>query len=191
MLDYNTQVKPLEDAGLTDAEIAQHLASVTAKSIPCYDAKLLLEESGLVEEDPVTAQRVGSLIDHYSALPAGDYKKLLGWFISHVFGRGQNVVLNEYPRSVQVAGMLAGLPAEMSDAVDELLQLGGGQPFAGTVEDDVAAARQADADEQAEVQRYNDILALQAEIENTWINPASVDGVSTAAEVRAAIKAGL
>ena len=191
MLDYNSQVKPLEDAGLTDAEIAQHFAAATANAIPCYDAKLELEEAAVVREDPVTGQRVGSLIDHYNGLADGDEKQLLGWFISHVFGRGQNVTANEYPRSIQVSLVMAGLPAEMATVSAAIIALGGGQPFAETVEADVVASRQAETDRQAEIARQDSIGALQAEIENTWINPAIADGESTAEQVRAAIKAGL
>jgi hypothetical protein len=59
------------------------------------------------------------------------------------------------------------------------------------VEADIAASRNHHAADLAEQQRRIEITALQAEIENTWINPAISDGVSTADQVRASIKAGL
>ena len=66
-----------------------------------------------------------------------------------------------------------------------------GKPYAGTVEADIVASRNQHAADQAEQQRQSEILALQAEIENDYINPAVSDGVSTADQVRASIKAGL
>ena len=107
MIDYLSQVKPLEDQGLTDAEIAYSIASQTLKAMPCYDSKLVLEEAGLVREDPVTGQRTGSLIDHYQAMADAQLKSLTGWYISHVFGRGENINSHEYPRSSQVAQVMA------------------------------------------------------------------------------------
>jgi len=191
MIDYLSQVKPLEDQGLTDAEIAYSIANQTLKAMPCYNSKLVLEESGLVREDCVTGQRTGSLIDHYQAMADAQLKSLTGWYISHVFGRGENINSHEYPRSSQVAMVMADLPAEMQPACDELIALGGGKPYAGTVEADIVASRNQHAADQAEQQRQNEIIALQAEIENDYINPAVSDGVSTADQVRAAIKAGL
>lgn len=191
MIDYLSQVKPLEHQGLTDAEIAYSIANQTAKAMPCYDSKLVLEEQQLVREDPVTGQRTGSLIDHYQAMTDPVLQSLTGWYISHVFGRGENINSHEYPRSSQVAQVMADLPAEMQPACDELIALGGGKPYAGTVEADIVASRNQHAADQSEQQRQNDISALQAEIENDYINPAVSDGVSTADQVRAAIKAGL
>lgn len=191
MIDYSSQVKPLEDQGLTDLEIAYSIANETLRPMPCYDSKLILEEYGLVREDPVTNQRSGSLIDHYQAMSDEQLKSLTGWYISHVFGRGENVSSHEYPRSSQVAQVMDGLPAEMQPACDALIALGGGKPYAGTVEADIIASRNQYAADQAEQQRQNDLFALKAEIDNDYIYPAIQDGVSTADQVRASIKAGL
>jgi len=83
------------------------------------------------------------------------------------------------------------LPSEMQPACNQLIALGGGKPYAGTVEADIIASRNQHAADLANQQRQSEIIALQAEIENTWINPAIRDGVSTSDEVRASIKAGL
>ena len=190
-IDYLRQVEPLEAQGLTDSEIAYSIANQTLRAMPCYDSKLVLEEAGLVREDPVTGQRTGSLIEHYQAMEDAQLKSLTGWYISHVFGRGENVNSHEYPRSSQVAMVMEDLPAEMQPACDQLIALGGGKPYAGTVEADIVASRNQHAADQAEQQRQDEIFALQAEIENDYINPAVSDGVSTADQVRAAIKAGL
>jgi len=190
-IDYLRDVKEMEDAGSTDLEIAQHLANKTESPIPCGAAKVVLEESGLVVEDPITLQRSGTLVDRYNAMTDPELKALLGWFMSHVFGRGEQISSASYPRAVQLAAVLADLPPALQTVGQQLLALGGGQPFTGTVEADVVAARQVYQDEQAEVARQDSIRALQAEIENTWINPAVSDGSTTAESLRATIKAGL
>ena len=110
-IDYLRDVKPFEDAGMTDAEIAFHLASRTAQSISCDAAKIVLEESGLVYEDPVTLARSGTLIDRYNSMPDNELRSLLGWFISHVFGRGSQISSDTNPRAVQLAAVIADLPA--------------------------------------------------------------------------------
>jgi hypothetical protein len=79
----------------------------------------------------------------------------------------------------------------MQPVAQKLLQLGGGQPDAGTVEADVVAARAVYDADVVEQTRQDTIRTLAAEIENDYINPAVSDGVSTEAQVRAAIKAGL
>lgn len=190
-IDYLRDVKEMEDAGSTDLEIAQHLANKTESPIPCGAAKVVLEESGLVVEDPITLQRSGTLVDRYNAMTDPELKALLGWFMSHVFGRGEQISSDSYPRAVQLAAVLADLPPALQAVGQQLLALGGGQPFTGTVEADVVAARQAYQGEQAEEARQDSIRALQAEIENTWINPAVSDGSTTAEALRATIKAGL
>lgn len=191
MIDYLLDVKPLEDSGVDDSAIALHLAARTADPIPCSTARILLQESGAVVEDPVAGTRAGSLIDYYSGLPQGDAKSLLSWFISHCFGSGDMVSTNEYPRSVQWTTVTSGMGPDLQVVVDQLVKAGGGQPDADVSVDDVIAAREKHNAIVADEQRMQGIDQLRAEIENTWINPAISDGASTESDVRAAIKAGL
>jgi hypothetical protein len=191
MLNYESQVKPLEDEGKTDAQIAAFYAHKTAKPVPCSSVKVLLEENGLVIEDPVTRVRSGALITYYAGLADGTAKTLLGWFISHVFGRGETIASDTQPRATQVVETIASLPGPMAAIGVKIIELGGGQPYDGLDAAGVAAVRAAYDASIAEVTRQNTIQALRAEIENTWVNPAVADGVSTAEQVRAAIKAGL
>ncbi len=190
MIDYLNDVKPLEDIGLTDTVIASHLSARTLHSIPCEETKVVLEGAEAIVENPVTQTRSGSLIAHYETT-TGDEAKLLAWFISHVMVRGVEVTSHEYPRSVELAFVINGLPESLLAVASDIIALGGGQPDLGTVEADVVACREAYDAGQAELARQESIRALQADIENTWINPAISDGTSTVAEVRAAIKAGL
>lgn len=161
MLNYMADIKPLEDLGLSDAEIASAVASKTSHSVPCDQVKIELEESGLVTEDPVTGARSGSLIDFYQSLGDSESKSLLGWFISHVFGRGSSIATDEYPRCLQVSTVMDSLPAEMQPVAAAVVALGGGRPRAGTVEADIIAGRDqynAEQAEQAAEQEIQDAL---------------------------------
>ncbi len=190
MISYIKDVKPLEDQGLNDVEIAYALSARTANSIPCGDTKVVLAGSGAIIEDPLTQQRSGTLIEHYETLTGVD-KSLVSWFISHVMVRGVEIGSNDYPRSTELQTIVDGLPTSLDSVAEEIIALGGGQPDAGTTEADVVDSRTRYQAEVAEQERKDAIFALQAEIENTWINPAISDGTSTEAEVRASIKAGL
>ena len=186
--DYITDIQPLEQQGLDDTQIAAHLSARTANPFLCSDAKILLEESGAVVEDPVTIQRSGTLIVAYEAMADQQIKSLIAWFISHVFGRGEQVSSNTYPRSVQVATVIASLPPELQAVGQQLIDLGGGQPDAGTTAGDVAASRAAYEAQQANEMRVQEIEQLRAEIENDYINPAISDGITNAIDLRNTIK---
>jgi hypothetical protein len=58
-------------------------------------------------------------------------------------------------------------------------------------EEEVAASVAAYEASQADIDRQNEILALQARIENDFINAALSDGESTASQIIESIKAGL
>ena len=190
MIDYIADIFPLESS-MTDSEIAIHLSARTQKPIPCDDARVALMESGAVVEDPVSGARGGDLIDHYAGLSPGEEKSLLGWFIAHCFGSGDEVSTNSLPRSVQFALVEAGLPVELEAAAGSLIALAGGRPDPLVSTADVVSLRVAHNDSVSEMARQDSISSLRAEIENTWINPAVSDGVSTETEVREAIKSGL
>ena len=58
-------------------------------------------------------------------------------------------------------------------------------------EEEVAASVAAYEASQADIDRQNEILALQARLENDFINAALSDGESTASQIIKSIKAGL
>ena len=188
MIDYLADVQPLEP--LSDAQIASHLSSRTAKAIPCSDARIVLQESGAVIEDPISRSRSGALVQHYSSLAEGEEKSLLGWAIAHIWS-GEEISANVYPRSIQFDTVLSGLPDALSDVVESVVNLGGGRPTPTVTKSDVADARESYNAIVADEQRMQGIEKLRAEIENNWINSAISDGVSSADEVRQLIKAGL
>ena len=191
VIDYLADVKELEDAGVDDDVISQHLSTRTGQAMPCSEARIILQESGAVVEDPVAGTRAGSLIDHYSGLPQGDEKSLLGWFISHVFGNGETVSTDSYPRSVQWSSVTAGMGPDLQVVAQSLVDAAGGQQNPNASVDDVIAARESYNAIVADEQRMQGINQLRAEIDNVYINPAISDGASTADEVRKLIKEGL
>ena len=159
MIDYLADVKELEEAGVSDAVIAQHLSVRTMQAMPCSDARVILQEAGAVVEDPVAGTRAGSLIDHYSGLPQGEAKSLLGWFISHVFGSGETVSTDSYPRSLQWASVTAGMDANLQVVAQSLLDSAGGR--AEATEGDIIEAREEYEAQQAEREAEAEYLAKQ------------------------------
>ena len=191
VIDYLSDIKPLEDDGVSDEIIAKHLSDRTANAMLCSNARTILQENLAVVQDPALNVRSGTLIQYYESMEDGEPKQLLAWFISHTFGAGIDVDTNQYPRSIQWSTVTAGMDAGLKFVAQSLIDSAGGQPDAGTVSADVVAARNQYEAEQAERKRQESIQSVQAEIENNWINPAISDGVSTAAQVREAIKSGL
>ena len=190
MLDYEVDVAPLLADGLSSAEVAAHLSAKTSGPIKCSDARRILFESGAVVEDPVTRVRSGALIDYYSGLPDGESKSLLGWFISHC-ETGDEIGTNDYPRSVQWSSVVSGMPDDLKALSGQLVESAGGLEHGDVSEGQVTESAAAYESSQADLDRQNEILALQARIENDFINAALSDGESTASQVIESIKAGL
>lgn len=164
-IEYLRDVKPLQDDGLNDSEIAVALSCMTAFPIPCEATKVVLEGESAIEENPVTQQRSGSLIAHYESL-SGSPAKLLAWFISHVMIRGVEITSNEYPRCLEVASVIGSLPPELSGIAEQIIDLGGGQPNIDTTAADVEKCRsdffatEAMYEREAEASRkYNEFLS--------------------------------
>jgi len=154
MIDYPSEIKPLEDQGISYANIAVHLNSKTAYSMQPEECKYILQDTAAVLLDPVKVdQRSGSLIDYYQSLEAGDAKDLIAFFLGRIYG-DQPVATDQYPRSIQFASVEASLPANLQEVSAKLVQSAGGRPYSGVTEQDVidakAAWEQAEADRIAE-----------------------------------------
>ena len=153
-IDYPSEIKPLEDQGISYANIAVHLNSKTAYSMQPEECKYILQDTAAVLLDPVKVdQRSGSLIDYYQSLEAGDAKDLIAFFLGRIYG-DQPVATDQYPRSIQFASVEASLPAELQAVSAKLVESAGGRPYSGVTEQDVidakAAWEQAEADRIAE-----------------------------------------
>ncbi len=153
-IDYPSEIKPLEDQGISYQDISVHLNSKTLFSMQPEECKYILQDTAAVLLDPVKVdQRSGSLIDYYQSLEAGDAKDLIAFFLGRIYG-DQPVATDQYPRSIQFASVEASLPADLQAVSAKLVESAGGRPHSGVTEQDVidakAAWEQAEADRIAE-----------------------------------------
>ena len=194
VIDYLADVKELEDAGVADDVISQHLSIRTMRAMSCSDARVIIQESGAVVEDPVAGTRAGSLINHYTALPQGEAKSLLGWFISHVFGNGETVSTDSYPRSLQWASVTAGMDANLQVVTQSLVDAAGGQREEPVTAEQISEARetyladQAAAEAEREARANFDVKkARYDELYNEFIAPLQIQPGVTDADWSAAL----
>ena len=151
MIDYLFDVKSFEDQGLSDDIILKHLSSRTMRTMPCGDARMILQVNGAVIIDPINGSKNGLLISYYESLPLGSESQvLIAYFIEHVFGDGVEVDTTVYPRSVQWADVTAAMPAPLQPVVSLLLESAGGRPDADATENDIIEARENHEAQEAE-----------------------------------------
>lgn len=162
-IDYLRDVKPLEDQGISDEVIAQHLRDATANAIPCSSAKEILQENGAVIIDPITGDKSGLLISYYQTLAVGsEAQVLIAYFIEHVFEGGAEVDTNAYPRSIQWASVTSAMPAELQPTVDALSEAAGGRPNPDASVADIVASREAYEAQQAAAEAEREAAAATA-----------------------------
>lgn len=157
MIDYLFEIKPLQDQGISNANIAVHLNSKTAMPLSPQESEYILQDTAAVLVDPVTGEKFGSLISYYSTLPDGDAKNLIAFFLDRIYS-GQPVDTSAYPRSIQFASVEASLPADLQAVCARLVyEVGGGRPNTGITEADIVASQEAweaaEADRIAEEER--------------------------------------
>lgn len=163
MISYEFDILPLQQQGIDNATIAQHLSDRTGQEIQSDQTQFSLSNSGAVLQDAVLVnQRTGSLIDYYQSMPESEDKNLLSWFISEIYS-GNNVNTREYPRSIQFARIESNLPSqELRDVAAEIVQQSGGRPDAGTTEQTVV-------DLQAEYEQQQQIDSEMQELDNRYL----------------------
>ena len=180
-IDYLSEVKPLQDAGVSNADIATHLNARTLGSMQSQASIYVLQDTGAVLIDPVTGNKFGSFITYYESLPDGDAKNLIAFALDRWYS-GQDVSTDEYPRSVQFDSVCATLPADLQAVCDQLVAEAGGKVHSGVTEADVVAsqddweAAEAAAAEAAEAERVlaEQMAALELQYQtlyNTHIAP--------------------
>jgi len=194
MLDYLVQIKPLEDDGMSDADIASLLAASTNKDISIAELENFLDFEKLAKRDALSGSWVGVLADEVTANAFGLSEGLSELF-SHM-NKPRSVIVDTTvsPWSTGALALTSGLLAAgliTQAQYDGFYDLANGRPNPNLVEQDIIDSRNAYQAEVAEQNRQDSILSLKAEIENMYINPAVSDGVSDEATVRVAIKAGL
>ncbi len=194
-IDYLRDVKPLEDQGISDEVIAQHLRDATANAIPCSSAKEILQENGAVIIDPVSGDKSGLLISYYQTLDVGsEAQVLIAYFIEHVFGDGIEIDTNVYPRSIQWAAVTSEMPESLQGTVAALLDAAGGRPNPDASVADIVASREAYEAEQAAAEAEREARANFAvkkarydELYNEYIAPLQIQPGVTDADWSAAL----
>jgi hypothetical protein len=148
---YINDIKPLQDAGVSNQAIAQHLSNRTAQAMQSEESVYELQNTGAVINSPVLiSQRTGTLIDYWQGLPAGQEKDLIAFFLSTLFD-GNPVQTNEYPRSTQFALAELNMTPDLQLVAESLVNLAGGRPDQGTTEADIVASQAAYEQEQDEI----------------------------------------
>jgi hypothetical protein len=147
---YIQDIKPLQDQGVSNAEIAAHLSNRTARPMQSAESIYELQNTGAVISSPVLiSQRTGTLIDYWQGLPDGQEKDLIAFFLSTLFD-GNPVHTDQFPRSTQFALAELNMTPDLQLVAESLVNLAGGRPDQGTTEQDVLASQQAYEAEQAE-----------------------------------------
>ena len=204
-MDYLIDVKPLEDRGLTNPEIAGILSSFTNVDIPLAEVENFLDFEGLAARNAITGNWEGALVD-----VIGGASQELSDGVSELF-----VHLNK-PRSTQIAttqeewalkssSLLAGLVAGgiiTQAQADGFVALGGGLRHGAVTDVDVAQSKtdyenmlaQQEADRIAEEERMAAEAAKQELISEylghyNTIVASVLDGESpTKADIAAALR---
>ena len=194
-IDYLRDVKPLEDQGISDEVIAQHLRDATTNAIPCSSAKEILQENGAVIIDPVTGDKSGLLISYYQTLDVGsEAQVLIAYFIEHVFEGGSEIDTNVYPRSIQWSSVTSAMPESLQGTVAALLDAADGRPNPDASVADIVAVREAYEAEQAAAEAEREARANFAvkkarydELYNEYIAPLQIQPGVTDADWSAAL----
>jgi hypothetical protein len=163
MIDYLLEVKPLQDSGMSNSEIAAHLNAKTNGPLPAAEAEYVLQDSGACLKDPVSGDKFGSLITYYAGLEDGDAKNLIAFALDRIYS-GQPVNLHEPPRAVQFQSVAATLPQDLQIVCDSLIEVAGGRPYDGSVTEANVAQSQTEW-EAAEAARIEAEQQAQAEAE--------------------------
>jgi len=188
-IDYLRDIKPLQDQGLSNAEIARHLSDRTARPMNGADSQYLLKDKGAVLQSAVFInERTGTLIEYYKTMPEGNDKNLVGWFIAEVFS-GNNVRTDEYPRSVQYAMVQLILPSELAQVAQDLVNLAGGRPDVGTTEQNVVDIQAAYESEQQIDQQLSALDQQYWSLHNQHIAPLQQSRNVNSADWKAGIQA--
>ena len=184
---YIQDIKPLQDQGVSNAEIAAHLSNRTARPMQSAESIYELQNTGAVISSPVLiSQRTGTLIDYWQALPAGQEKDLLAFFLSTLYD-GNPVRTDQYPRSTQYALAELNMTPDLQLVAESLVNLAGGRPDQGTTEADVVAAQSAYEAEQAENEALAALDQQYWSLHNQFIAPLNDARNTNSAEWQTAL----
>jgi hypothetical protein len=187
MIDYLIDIKPLQDEGVSNANIAAHLSDRTARPMQSESTIYTLEDSGVVLIDPTNGNKYGLLIDYWKGLPEGDEKNLLAFFLSTIYNN-QEVNTDQYPRSIQFALAELNMPSNLQLVAQTLVLNAGGRPNMGTTEADVVAIQTQYEQEQ---QTNNEVSVLSNQywsLHNQYIAPLEQNKNTNSGDWKAGIQ---
>lgn len=209
MASYINDIKPLEDAGDTDAEIlaalqadTRHFKNILATgSQDGSDLLHILASKFKVIRLGSDATWKGELITYINSLVEDHplrvaFEELLSnlQITNRVVFCGDDSETGAAVTSIAavVDNMVAQRDGHSTGEVFAAVHaVTNGPRYADLTLESIAQLRADYEAEQAGVLRVDSLEALKAEIENDFINPAISDGSSTVEQVKAAIKAGL
>ena len=143
-MDYIADVKPLEDRGLADGQIASILSSFTNIDISLAEVENFLDFEGLAARNPVTGNWEGTLVN-----VIGGASQELSDGVSELFvhlnkPRSLTIATTQEEWAVKCSSLLAGLVSANvigSQQSDGFIALGGGFRHGAVSEADVAQSR--------------------------------------------------
>ena len=143
-MDYLFDVKPLEDRGLTNPEIAGILSSFTNMDIPLSEVENFLDFEGLAARNAITGNWEGALIN-----VIGGASQELSDGVSELFvhlnkPRSTSIATTQEEWAVKSSSLLAGLVAGgivTQDQADGFVALGGGLLHGVVTDIDVAQSK--------------------------------------------------
>lgn len=187
-LDYLSQIEPLEDQGMSDADIVSLLAASTNKDIAISELENFLDFENLAKRDALTGSWVGVLPDEVTNNAFGLADGLSALF-NHI-NKPRSVVVDTTvsPWASDAAALTNGLLAAgliTAQQQTDFYALGGGQPNADLTEADVAQSR---ADHLAD-QARTDRQLVADEKYNEFLSPVLIDIDATDADIAAALVA--
>ena len=156
-MDYRTNIKPLEDAGKSDSEIAAYLSALCRRNLPCGAIVTLCSATGAVVRDLETEMLGGPLWQTLKASP----DPLAAWFLRHVWmDRRESITLDGSASDVpgvnsfevvvgfaRLASQMAARDPRFAQLRDGFIMAAGGLRYPGGVTAaDVATARSLDAE---------------------------------------------
>lgn len=181
-MDYLIDIKPLEDQGMTDAEIASLLSASTSRDIQISELENFLDFEGLASRNAITGSWEGPLpseiVNNNFGLSAG-----LSKLFNHI-NKPRSVIVDTTvsPWATDALALTGGLLAAgliNQQQYDGFYDLAGGRPNANTVEQDIIDSRaQWEADE---AQRQAEEAARQAH--QDWVSSYWTQHNSTVAPV--------
>jgi len=169
-MDYLTDIKPLEDQGMTDAEIASLLSASTSRDIQISELENFLDFEGLASRNAITGSWEGPLpseiVNNNFGLSAG-----LSKLFNHI-NKPRSVIVDTTvsPWATDALALTGGLLAAgliNQQQYNGFYDLAGGRPNEGTTEQDVIDARTAyDAEVAAEAAEEAARIAEQIAVAN-------------------------